>query len=586
MEISINYAQKLNEEFSMFVTFKYDAILVDLIKSLPKRAYNPLKKEWEIGFSCWKPFINLLEQNNIEYNREALIQKWSDFINNKDVVQPINNITKLEEFSFKSSPREYQKEGILFGLNHPSFLLADEQGLGKSLESLGIAVYDKKGKHCLIIAGYDSLIFNWIHEIEKHTNEKGYVLGQRTIKKGINKGKLKLGGLKERYEDLLNLQNIEEYFIVTSATTIRDSIKHKYINKNGKEQENREYYFAQAINELCKNNTIGRIIFDEFHVCRNITTNQTKALLLIEDCKYKIAATGTPLVKDNTDLYSAFRWLGYEKRNFWSFRNQYCILGGFENKEVIGNKNEEELNKRLNMFMLRRKKDEVLGLPEKIIIDEYLEMDYLQQKLYNEVKAKAKYELVKCKGNRNALLALLGTLRKATLDPYWIDPKYTFSIKFDRCKQLMQEITLNNQKAIIFGSWATPIQRLYNLLAEYNPALITGEVQDRMEQVNKFQNDKNCQVILGTIGAMGTGLTLTAGSNVIFLDEPWRRVFKDQASDRAHRYGAKNNINVYTLICRNTIDEKVHQKCYQTGEQADKVVDGLTLEEIEQMIEE
>ena len=93
------------------------------------------------------------------------------------------------------------------------------------------------------------------------------------------------------------------------------------------------------------------------------------------------------------------------------------------------------------------------------------------------------------------------------------------------------------------------------------------------------------EIILGTIGAMGTGLTLNKASNVIFLDEPWNRALKDQATDRAHRIGTKYNVNVYTLICKNTIDEMVHGVVNKKGRIADEIVDGVTAEELENMLE-
>jgi SNF2 family DNA or RNA helicase len=107
-----------------------------------------------------------------------------------------------------------------------------------------------------------------------------------------------------------------------------------------------------------------------------------------------------------------------------------------------------------------------------------------------------------------------------------------------------------------------------------------------MEQIDKFQKDPTCSVILGTIGAMGTGLTLNAASNVIFLDEPWNRALKDQATDRAHRIGTKYPVNVYTLICKNSADEGVHKTVMKKGRVADEIVDGVTEEELFDILSE
>ncbi len=84
----------------------------------------------------------------------------------------------------------------------------------------------------------------------------------------------------------------------------------------------------------------------------------------------------------------------------------------------------------------------------------------------------------------------------------------------------------------------------------------------------------NCKVIIGTTGAMGTGITLTAGSTVIFLDSPWNRALKEQAEDRAHRIGTTSNVNVITLVCKNTIDERIEDLVMQKGKMSDALVDG------------
>ena len=120
----------------------------------------------------------------------------------------------------------------------------------------------------------------------------------------------------------------------------------------------------------------------------------------------------------------------------------------------------------------------------------------------------------------------------------------------------------------------------------YNPAMIIGDTKDRMAEVEKFQNDPTCYVILGSIGAMGTGLTLNAASNVIFLDEPWNKALKNQCIDRAHRPGTKNNVNIYTLICKNTVDEGVHKIVEKKGRLADQIVDGVTTEELEKLLDD
>ena len=116
----------------------------------------------------------------------------------------------------------------------------------------------------------------------------------------------------------------------------------------------------------------------------------------------------------------------------------------------------------------------------------------------------------------------------------------------------------------------------YRLSNNYKGVIITGETEDaeRQVNVNHFQNNPECNYILGTIGAMGTGLTLTAGTVVVFMDEPWTMANKNQAIDRCHRIGTKSNITIYTIMCKNTIDERIHEIVEKKGAMADALIDG------------
>ena len=146
----------------------------------------------------------------------------------------------------------------------------------------------------------------------------------------------------------------------------------------------------------------------------------------------------------------------------------------------------------------------------------------------------------------------------------------------DRMVELIEEITSVGQKAIVYSQWEQMTLIMRQKLKRYNPAYITGDVKAdvRMHEVERFQNDPTCKVIIGTIGAMGTGLTLTAASNVIFIDDPWNRALKDQAEDRAHRIGTKGTVRVITIVCKDTIDERILDLVYRKGKMADMLIDG------------
>ena len=329
---------------------------------------------------------------------------------------------------------------------------------------------------------------------------------------------------------------------------------------------------VDKIAQLAKQGVIGMIAFDEIHKAKNPNSQQGKGLLKIK-ADIMVAMSGTPLMNSPLDLYVPLKWLGYEKHNFYQFKNRYAIMGGYGGYQVVGYKNLAELQSVLDSIMIRRLKKDVLDLPEKVYITEYVEMGEAQEKIYDEVLAAVRKNIDKIALSPNPLAQLI-RLRQATGYTGILSSDIQESAKLDRLEELVEDAVESGDKVIIFSNWTEMIAPAFERLKKYNPAVITGETKDRVAEQNKFMNDDSCKVIMGTTGAMGTGLTLTAGSTVIFLDSPWNRANKEQAEDRAHRIGTKSNITIITLVTKGTIDERIEELIYQKGVMADLLVDG------------
>lgn len=151
------------------------------------------------------------------------------------------------------------------------------------------------------------------------------------------------------------------------------------------------------------------------------------------------------------------------------------------------------------------------------------------------------------------------------------------SPKLDRIKEMLEEeIIPNGHKAIIFSQWSTIAKDLGLELKEYDPIVITGEVhpEQRQKLVDNFQTNPHCKVAIGTIGAMGTGLTLNKASYVFFMDKAWNSGDNAQAEDRAHRIGTVGAVNVISMVAKGTIDEAVEDYLLENKDLIDRVVDG------------
>ena len=310
------------------------------------------------------------------------------------------------------------------------------------------------------------------------------------------------------------------------------------------------------------------------HNCKNPTSQQGKAILKIH-AQTQIAMTGTPLMNNPMDLYIILKWLGYENHSFYAFKNHYCVMGGYGNYQIVGYKNLDQLQEAVNDIMLRRLKKDVLDLPEKTYVDEYVEMSAKQKKIYNEVTAEIRENIDNIKMANNPLAELI-RMRQATGYTGILSSTIKESAKLDIMEELVEEARENGTQVVIFSNWTQMTDVVYERLHQkYTVSMITGETKDEVRQSNveQFQSGSS-KIMIGTLGAMGTGLTLTAGTVEIFMDEPWNKANKVQAEDRCHRVGTSENVTIYTLMCKDTIDEKVHMLVEKKGAMSDALIDG------------
>jgi SNF2 family DNA or RNA helicase len=536
---------RCNSERSVYVSFKFDNYILNIVRSFSVRYYNPDTKEWELPIS----------------QLEALRERFSNYeVNVYEDKECLSMSLKMpsNDFVFKTKPFQHQLEGFNYGIKHDRWLLGDEQGLGKTKQAIDIAVAKKQSlgyKHCLIICGVNGLKWNWKNEINTHSNEQSHVLGERN-----KKGKITIGGNKDKLEDVKNLP--DAFFLITNVESLRDKTIVDELVKKIKAKE------------------INMCVADEVHKMKNPTSQQGKGFLkILPECR--IAMTGTPLMNSPLDLYVPLKWLGYEDHAFYSFKMHYCVMGGFGGYEVIGYRYLDELQEKLNEIMLRRLKADVLDLPEKLHIDEYVEMTPKQAQIYKEVRAEISMNIDKIAQSFNPLAELI-RLRQATGYTGILSSTIQESAKLDRMDELVDEAIANGKKVVIFSQWTQITNAVKERISKkgYHYCSITGETKevDRQHYVEAFQKDDYCKVIIGTIGAMGTGLTLTAGTVEIFMDEPWNKALKDQAEDRCHRVGTNENITIYTLLCKDTIDERINSLVKAKGEMSDIIVDGKQLE--------
>lgn len=556
--IKIAKSKKCNGDYSMYVsTVPYDNRVVELVRALPERYWDKDNKIWEVNLKSLPKMVEGLPQCDIE-----LSGQYVSFEKQK--------VSIPDGFQFKTEPYEHQLVGFDYGLNNDKWLLGDEMGLGKTKQVIDIAIAKKqlKGyKHCLIICGVNGLKWNWLNEIRSHSEEFGWILGM--YHKNY-KNKWDIGSNVKKLEDVMKIGNDNHidshYFLLTNVETLRDEA------------------IAKKLSELCKDGTIGMVAFDECHKAKNPLSQQGKGILKLQ-ADTMIAMTGTPLMNQPFDLYIILKWLGYEKHAFGAFKNHYAEFGGFGGYQVIGYRYLDELQERLNEIMLRRRKEEVLDLPEKTYINEFVEMTPRQKQVYDEVTSDIKMHIDEIKMANNPLAELI-RMRQATGYTGILSSTVKESAKLDRMKELIDEALENDKQVVVFSNWTQMTDAIMEKLVGYKYGIITGQTPDADRQtiIDKFQ-DGTYKIVIGTSGAMGTGVTLTAGTVEIFMDEPWNMALKEQCVDRCHRIGQQSNLTIYTLMCKDTIDERIHEIVERKGKMADSIIDGKVAVDNSQLLD-
>lgn len=460
---------------------------------------------------------HIINTNNLF---QELIDKFNTYKDSKI------KLTKKE----KELLRDYQLEGVkwLYNINQTGFggILADEMGLGKSIQTIyfikELLKEDKNYK--FLIVSPTSLAYNWEQEFLKFEPNIKY--------------KVLAGLKKKRLEEESHIE--KENVLITTYGLLR---------------EDKEFY--KSINFKV-------MIIDEAQNIKNSTTEVTKTVKSIQ-AETKIALTGTPIENSTIELWSIFDYImpGF-LGNIDNFGKKYKVRDFDEDT----NEKLQNLNNIIKPFVLRRKKKDVIkDLPDKIENNIYVELTKEQKKIYLaelEKVNKEMKEILEGEGINKArflILQLLTKLRQICIDPRILFTNYEGgSGKMEEFVKVVKEVISNNHKILIFTSFKTALYLARNELDKNNITSYTidGSVSSkkRIELVEKFNND-NTNVFFIMLKSGGTGLNLTSADVVIHLDLWWNPQAENQATDRAHRIGQKNVVEVIRFISKGTIEEKI-----------------------------
>ena len=468
----------------------------------------------------------------------------------------VNDTNRMENIEIpkeqKSILRPYQQTGYkwLKTLDKYRFggILADDMGLGKTIQVITLLQDEKnseENKPSLVVCP-SSLTLNWNNEVQK--------FGENIETVVVN------GNASQRKELIENCNKYD--LVITSYDLLKRDIDIYLDNKI-------EFKYQIA---------------DEAQYIKNSNTQNAKALKAIS-AETKFALTGTPIENSLAELWSIFDYImpGY-LFSYSRFKRDYetRIVREHEEREM------ERLKSMIEPFILRRTKKQVLTeLPEKTVSVVKNEMNEEQQKVYLTYLAQTKKEVARVVGlngikkSKIQILALLTRLRQICCHPsLFLDNYEGESSKLVQCMELIKEAISGEHKILLFSTYTEMFKIIEKELEkeEIKYFKLTGQTktEERIELVDEFNKNKEIKVFLISLKAGGTGLNLTGADIVIHYDPWWNLSVENQATDRAYRIGQKNNVQVYKLITKNSIEEKIDNLQQKKAELIDNILDTQT----------
>ena len=332
------------------------------------------------------------------------------------------------------------------------------------------------------------------------------------------------------------------------------------------------------------------IICDESQRIKTHDAAQSKALHQLGDrARYKLILSGTPVQNQAVDIFSQYRFLDPSifGDNFYSFRNRYCVMGGFNQKQIVKYKDLDTLIRKEHSIAYRVTKDEALDLPEQTFDDRVVPMSKKERSIYDRLRRDSYAEL-EGGGTITATTVLTKLLRLQQFTGGFLveddaaRPKLVSRGKLDALEDILQDYVVEGRKKLVIFARFLPeiheIEALCNKVlgkAGMRAVAIYGDIkkEERGAIVQRFQTDPETTVFVGQIDTAGTGITLTAADTCVYYSVNFNFATYSQSLSRIHRIGQKNRCTYIHLVADQTIDETILQALAKKEDLAKTVVD-------------
>lgn len=525
---------------------KYDPVVVNILKLIPGyRKWEPKLKAWK-----FKPTRAAMEYLQRNFPNAVWDDKLQARIKELEAKKQAPAKTDLIPFKFKTPPYEHQHKAFSLAAEKSAFAWFMDMGTGKSKVAIDDIAYQYVNGRIMaaVVVCPNSIKSNWLEELAKHMPE--YVDYRAAVWDSSPR--------KAEQQALDALCEPGDFLRVLVVNV--EAFSHKRSTE----------YVAKFVNALpCL------IAVDESSRIKKSGATRTRNLTRIgKQAKIKRIMTGTPVTQSPMDVFSQFTFLDEDILGFdsyYSFRNRYAVMGGWENKEVTGFQNLTELQDNVDAFSFRVTKEECLDLPDKVYERRVVDMTPEQAKAYKQMKEAMIAEVGD--GEVSAKIPLTRLLRFQQITGGFVpldeEPNKFVPIPGTNPKiaELLSILEETQGKVIIWAMFRSEIEAIANAIrAEWRPEQVVefhgGVKQDERTKARlEFQDGmSDVQFFVGQPSSGGIGITLTEANTVIYFSNSFSLEDRLQSEDRAHRIGQDHKVLYIDLVMRNTIDSKLLRK--------------------------
>ena len=464
-------------------------------------------------------------------------------------------------YKFKSKPFAHQSKALEMSWDKEVFAYFMEMGTGKSKVLIdNIAMLYNAGKidSALIIAP-KGVYKNWFDsEIPNHMPD--YIEKKVGLWRTDPNAKELQPLFKSGAELHILIMNVEAF-----STKKGLQFAHKFLS--------------------CHKTLLG---IDESTTIKNPNAKRTKNILSLKPfTKYRRILTGSPVTKSPLDLFSQCQFLdpwllGHE--SFWTFKARHAVtkkiqVNGRQVEIVVGYRNLGELSDKIKSFSKRILKEDCLDLPAKSYVKHYVELTKEQKKVYDQMKKEAIAFLDGKMQSSATVMTQLMRLHQITCGHFTADDGSIKDLPCSRLAELMDILEKIEGKTIIWSHYTHDVKRI---IAEIKKVYGEDSVVDyygatdtdsRSVNIKKFQTDDKCRFFVGTTHTGGYGITLTAGSNMIYFSNGYDLEKRQQSEARIDRIGQTKKMTYIDIMAQDTIDERIVKALRNKVDIANKIMD-------------